>query len=69
MKNSEIIQLTNKELLERLDEEKTILLKLKLNHSVSPLDNPQKIPNSRRNVARLKTEIKTRELSGKLNNE
>ena len=69
MKNSEIIQLTNKEILERLDEEMTILTKLKLNHAVSPLDNPHKISGSRRNVARLKTEIRKRELNGTLNNE
>ena len=69
MKNSEIIQLTDKELLERLDEEKTILIKLKLNHSVSPLDNPHKISGSRRDIARLNTEIRKRELNGTLNNE
>ncbi|MCF8370483.1 MAG: 50S ribosomal protein L29 [Bacteroidales bacterium] len=69
MKNSEIIQLTNKELIERMDEEKAILTKLKLNHAVSPLDNPHKISNSRRNIARMKTEIRQREMSGTLNNE
>lgn len=69
MKNSEIIQLTNKELIERMDEEKAILTKLKLNHAVSPLDNPHKISNSRRDIARMKTEIRQREMNGTLTNE
>lgn len=67
MKNSEIVQLTDNELIERLDEEKAILTKLKLNHAVSPLDNPHKISNSRRDIARLKTEIKAREMKGTFN--
>jgi large subunit ribosomal protein L29 len=69
MKNSEIIQFTNKELLERLDEETAMLTKLKLNHAVSPLDNPHKISNSRRDIARMKTEIRQREMKGTLKNE
>jgi large subunit ribosomal protein L29 len=62
MKNSEIIQLTDKELAERMDEEKAILTKLKLNHKVSPLDNPHRITNTKRNIARLQTELRRREL-------
>jgi len=69
MKNSEIVQLTDKELIERLDEEKAILVRLKLNHAVSPLDNPHKISNSRRDIARLKTEIRAREMKGTFKNE
>lgn len=69
MKNSEIIQFTDKELIERLDEEKAILTKLKLNHAVSPLDNPHKIGNSRRDIARMKTEIRQREMKGTFKNE
>ncbi len=63
MKNSEIIQLTDNELVERIDEELVILGKLKLNHAVSPLDNPIKIGESKRTVARLKTELRKRELN------
>ena len=68
MKNSEIIQLTDKELVERLEEEKAILVKLRLNHAVSPLDNPHKISNSKRTIARLNTEIRKRELAGTVTN-
>ena len=63
MKNSEIRELTTKELNERIDTEKTHLTRLKLNHTVSPLDNPLKIQEARKNIARLKTELRKRELN------
>ena len=61
MKNSEIVELSDKELMERLDNEKDYLSRLRLNHAISPLDNPNKIEEARRNVARLLTEVKHRE--------
>ena len=63
MKSSEIRELTTKELVERIDTEKTQLTRLKLNHAVSPLDNPLKITVTRKNIARLKTELRKRELN------
>ena len=60
MKNTELIELTDKELNERFDNEKDYLLRLRLNHAISPLDNPMKIMVSRRNIARIKTEINKR---------
>ncbi len=60
MKYSEIIELTDKELQERLDNEKDYLARLKLNHAISPLDNPNKIVESRRNIARMMTELSRR---------
>jgi len=60
MKSSEIIELTDKELQERLDNEQDYLTRLKLNHAISPLDNPHKIVASRRNVAKLMTEVNRR---------
>lgn len=60
MKNTELIELTAKELSERLDNEKDYLLRLRLNHAISPLDNPMKINESRRNIARIMTEINKR---------
>nr|NQU89594.1 50S ribosomal protein L29 [Bacteroidota bacterium] len=62
MKQSVIIELSNEDLLERLEEEQKQLTKLKLNHAVSPLENPNKIKDYRRTVARLKTEIHKRQL-------
>lgn len=46
--------------MERLDNEKDYLARLKLNHAISPLDNPNKIGVVRRNVARLITEVNRR---------
>lgn len=63
MKSSEIKELTTKELIERIDTENTHLTRLKLNHAVSPLDNPLKIKDTRKNIARLKTELRKRELN------
>lgn len=63
MKTSEIRELNNQELLERIDNEQVNLTKLRMNHAVSPLDNPNQIIFSRRLVARLKTELRQRELS------
>jgi large subunit ribosomal protein L29 len=61
MKNSEIQQMTDKEVLERISEEKLTLTKLRLNHAVSPLENPNKLPETKRNIARLKTEWNKRQ--------
>ena len=60
MKYTEILELTDQELQERLDNEKDYLSRLKLNHAISPLDNPNKIVESRRSVARMMTELNRR---------
>ncbi len=63
MKTSEIRELAKQELVERLDAEQVSLTRMKMNHAVSPLDNPVQIMFARRLVARLKTELKMREIS------
>jgi large subunit ribosomal protein L29 len=65
MKSAEIKELTTKEILERVDAEKTLLVKQKINHAISPLDNPQKLKVTRRDVARLLTELSKRNLTEK----
>jgi len=65
MKIAEVRELSDKELKERLDAEKTALNQLVLNHSVSPLDSPSKIKEKRRDIARFLTEIRQRELNNK----
>ena len=61
MKPTEIKELTLKELEEKIDNERNLLLKQRLNHAISPLDNPMKIRASRRNLARLKTILKEKQ--------
>jgi large subunit ribosomal protein L29 len=63
MKTVEIREFTTKEIEERVDAESAMLAKLSMNHAVSPLDNPQKIKVIRRDVARMKTELRKRQLS------
>lgn len=61
MKQSVIREMSTSELKERLVEERKQLSKLRLNHAVSPLENPLKIKAYRRTVARILTELHTRE--------
>jgi large subunit ribosomal protein L29 len=63
MKNSEIKEFTTKEIAERIDTEKDKLTRLKLNHAISPLENPIVITETRKNIARLKTEMRRRQLT------
>jgi large subunit ribosomal protein L29 len=62
MKSSEIKELSIQELTERLESEESMLVRMKMNHAVSPLDNPNKIVETRRNIARLKTEMRARQI-------
>lgn len=57
MKSSETKLLSVEDLQDKLVESKKQLSDLKLNHAVSPLENPMKIKNVRRTVARILTEI------------
>lgn len=68
MKQEVVREMSTADLVERLDEEVKHLTKLKLNHAVSPLDNPHKIVESKKTIARMKTEIRKRELQGQNNN-
>lgn len=63
MKTAEIKELSVKELQERIDAESSTLVRMKLNHAVSPLDNPMKIREIRKAIAKLKTELRKRSLS------
>ena len=63
MKTSEIRDLTTEEIKEKIETEKAALTKMKMNHAVSPLENPMLIRTTRRNIARLMTELRKRELN------
>jgi len=65
MKSSEIRELTKEELMERLESEESMMVRMKMNHAVSPLDNPNKIIESRKDIARLKTEVRARQIQEK----
>ena len=57
MKPQVIRELSTNDLRERLEEEKKQLTRLKINHAVSPLDNPMRIRAMRRDVARMTSEL------------
>lgn len=66
MKAQEIKNLTVEELKGRIAEEKASLESLSFSHTVAPLDNPMSIRATRRNIARLMTELNAREAAAAL---
>ncbi len=60
--NSEVKNLEKADLNARINEDELRLKKLKFAHTISPLENPMSIKILRRDVARLKTELKKRAL-------
>jgi large subunit ribosomal protein L29 len=64
MKKEEISKLSTEDLKEAIGAQKLQLTKLKLSHTVSPLENPKLIEKTRKTVARLLTELSNRELVG-----
>ena len=62
MEQDVIRELSTPDLQDRLEDETKQLIKLKLNHAVSPLENPNKIKAYRKIIARIKTELRKREL-------
>ncbi|MDR0769077.1 MAG: 50S ribosomal protein L29 [Dysgonamonadaceae bacterium] len=65
MKIAEIRDLTTCELKERLAVETKDYEQKKINHRVSALDSPAIITHLRREIARMKTELRQREINSK----
>lgn len=65
MKNAEIREIPTKELQERLDTEVAAYEQTLLTHAISPVADSSKIKAARRNIARIKTELRQRELNSK----
>ena len=63
MKVAEIKALTTEELAERIQTEQANYKQMLLNHAVSPLENNAQIRTARRNIDRLKTVLRQRELN------
>ena len=63
MKAAEIRELSTKEIQEKIQTEQEALTKMKLNHAITPLDNPNQIREAKKTIARLYTILKERELS------
>ena len=65
MKNSEIKALSVEEIKQKLVSEQETLQKFKFAHAISPIENPMKIKETRKLIARLKTELSSKELDNK----
>ena len=63
MKIAEIREIATNELAERIQTEEANYNQMLLAHSISPLENPSQIKNLRRTIARMKTELRQRELN------
>ncbi|EKD31113.1 MAG: hypothetical protein ACD_77C00392G0013 [uncultured bacterium] len=63
MKTQEIRELSAKDLTERIDTEKANLLRVKMNHAISPLDDLSQIKKARRNIARMLTVLSQKEIN------
>ena len=63
MKIAEIREVATNELAERIETEVANYNQMVLNHSISPLENPAQIKQLRRTIARMKAELRQRELN------
>jgi len=62
LKNNKIKEMTSPELEKELSELKSELFKLRFSLATNGLDNPLKIREVKKNIARVKTELREREL-------
>jgi large subunit ribosomal protein L29 len=60
MKQEVIKELSTADIVDRLEEERKHLTKLRMNHAVSPLENPHQISDNKKTIARLETELRKR---------
>ncbi len=62
MKKESLRELSAADLNDRLEAARKQLVKLNLNHTVSPLENPNTIRATRKDIARILTELRRREI-------
>ncbi|MDO5446869.1 MAG: 50S ribosomal protein L29 [Prevotellaceae bacterium] len=63
MKKAEIKELQTVDLVERIKTDVDKYNQMKMNHAITPLENPSQIKAARRDIARMKTELRQRELN------
>ncbi len=64
MKTPEIRELSTKDLRERIETEKANLVRMKINHAVSPVEDTSKLKKARKNIARMLTVLSQKETNG-----
>ena len=63
MKIKEVRELETNDLVERIDAEVAKYNQMKLNHAITPMEKPSEIKATRRDIARMKTVLRERELN------
>ena len=63
MKIKEVRELETNDLVERIDAEVAKYNQMELNHAITPMENPSEIKATRRDIARMKTVLRERELN------
>ena len=66
MKKEEIKELSIQELAAQIEAAEKAYRELKVAHAISPIDNPAKITKDRRQIARLKTVLRQKEIATQL---
>ena len=69
MKSKQVLEMTDKELQNKLNELKSELFFLRFKHATNQLDNPMVLVETRRDIARVKTVIRQREIARAKENE
>lgn len=64
MKASVVREMTTQEIKDKLAEEKLNYSKMKMGHTISPMENPMVLSSTRKDIARLSTELRSRKLNG-----
>ncbi|MBP6619133.1 MULTISPECIES: 50S ribosomal protein L29 [unclassified Lacihabitans] len=57
MKKNDLSGFTEEQLKQQISEEKDRLVKLKFAHAITPIENPRRITETRKNIARLSTAL------------
>jgi len=65
MKALEVKEMTTKEILEKVEIEKSQVAKMRLNHAISPVENTAKMRQARKDIARMLTVLREREINEK----
>ena len=63
MKASEVRDLSERELMEKISDLKAELFNLRFQHAINQLENPMRLSHVKKDIARVKTVIKQREIS------
>ena len=63
MKSKQVLEMTDKELQDKLNELKAELFSLRFKNATNQLTNPMLLVETRRDIARVKTVIRQRELA------